>query len=138
MLLWKKHLIIIIVLTIFQLAFIDNAEADELTHNNIAVSLVIDSSGSMSSTDPNRLRETAAHIFIDLLSPKDYLGIITFNSDVDLVVPMEQISNGQGRESLKELLSSRLSSTAGNTDYKEALELANRQLKDLNEDNVQK
>ncbi|NLC12067.1 MAG: hypothetical protein GX767_07440 [Firmicutes bacterium] len=45
-----------------------------VTTENLSVVMVIDVSGSMSSTDPQRLRESAACIFIDLLAPEDRLG----------------------------------------------------------------
>ena len=62
----------------------------------------------MNTTDPQRLREAAANVFIDLLSPEDYLGIITFNNEVDLVISMEQLKDISIRESFKERLSPNL------------------------------
>ena len=54
--------------------FSPSVQAAAVTTENLSVVLVIDVSGSMSSTDPQRLRESAACIFIDLLAPEDRLG----------------------------------------------------------------
>ena len=39
---------------------------------------------------------TAAHIFIDRLSPEDYLGIITFNSKEEVILPIQTESTVEG------------------------------------------
>ena len=54
-------------------------EANEgLASEPLSIILLIDISGSMSRTDPQRLRETASGVFIDMLSPEDNLGIFIF------------------------------------------------------------
>ncbi len=90
---------------------------------NIAVILLIDTSGSMRTTDPQRLRETAAHIFIDLLSPEDYLGLITFDHEANVVLPLQKVGSSAHKELFKERLSPRLE-PRGNTDFTRALEVA--------------
>lgn len=105
--------------------------------DTLAVSLVIDTSGSMKDTDPQRLRETAANIFIDLLGPKDYLGIITFNSNVDLVIPMERLGDTINRDLYKTTLNPSLEAS-GNTDYKAAFNKANEEILKLTDTDVRK
>ena len=109
----------------------------DLNSETLAVQLVIDTSGSMNTTDPQRLREQVANVFIDYLNPEDYLGIITFNSSVDLVIPMDQLKDEATRISYKERLSPKLVGIA-DTDYKAALDEANKQLEGLYRHNVNK
>ena len=109
----------------------------DLDSERLAISLVIDTSGSMEDTDPQRLRESVTNSFIDHLNPDDYLGIITFNSHVDLVIAPEKLENDTIRDEMKEILANKLED-AGNTDYTSALEEANDSLQLLNEDNLTK
>lgn len=103
------------------------ARAEEaFTGEKLAIILVIDTSGSMQDTDPQMLRETASRIFIDLLSPEDFLGIITFDHDARVVFPLERIESSSRKELIKEKLSAELQ-PRGYTDYLEALEAAREQ-----------
>lgn len=106
--------------------------AAALPSETLVVMLVIDTSGSMQYSDPQRLRETAARMFIDLLSTEDYLGIITFDHEVEVMLPLQQLDTYSNKELFKERLSSGLQ-PRGNTDYQIALEAACQQLqaKDL-------
>lgn len=97
-----------------------------LTGEKLAIILVIDTSGSMQNTDPQMLRETASRIFIDLLSPEDFLGVITFDHDTRVVFPLERIESASRKELIKEKLSAELQ-PRGYTDYLEALEAARKQ-----------
>ena len=94
----------------------------------MALMLVIDVSGSMGYTDPERLRETAAHMLVDLLGPEDYLGIVTFDHEVELMLPLQQLKSYEDKKKVKESLSAGLK-PRGNTDYQIALEAALRHLK---------
>jgi Mg-chelatase subunit ChlD len=96
---------------------------EALTGEKLAIILVIDTSGSMQNTDPQMLRETASRIFIDLLSPEDFLGVITFDHDARVVFPLERIESTSRKEQIKEKLSAELQ-PRGYTDYLEALEAA--------------
>lgn len=109
----------------------------KLSTETLAVTLVIDTSGSMATTDPQKLRETAANIFIDLLSPEDYLGIITFNTKEEVVIPMQQVQNSQNKANFEKVLSQKLQST-GDTDYLIAFNEASRQLSSVKKENVRK
>ena len=75
-----------------------NAYGDRAMEN-LAIALVIDTSASMSYTDPGRLRETAADMFIDLLGPLDRLAIITFDQKVHRVVPLQQLGGAASQHS---------------------------------------
>lgn len=131
--------IIIAILLIFNLNPAFAEPFGDLNSENLAISLVIDSSGSMYSTDPNRLRGHVAEVFIDYLNPEDYLGIITFNSQVDLIIPMGQLSNSSTRDYYKETLNKNIDGDPmANTNYEAALREANNQLENLDQVNVRK
>lgn len=136
----RKLVLILLILSISIFSFDVLSYArpiDNLSSETLAISLIIDTSGSMTQTDPQRLRQSVADVFIDYLNPEDYLGIITFNSEVDLVIPIEKLSDDSRRSDLKESLSTRLDGTA-HTDYKAALDEANSQLDALSDSDVSK
>jgi Mg-chelatase subunit ChlD len=103
----------------------------------LAVTLVIDTSGSMATTDPQKLRERAANSFIDLLSPEDYLSIITFNTKEEVVLPMQKIQSSDNKASFKKSLSQKLRDI-GDTDYVLALNEASKQLSTVKDVKVRK
>lgn len=103
----------------------------------MAISLIIDTSGSMNNTDPQRLREKTANIFIELLAQEDYLNIITFDSNVNLVIPAEQLKDISIRKSFKERLTPYLEA-GGNTNYTAAFIRANDELVKLEASNSRK
>lgn len=91
--------------------------------DNLAVVLVIDVSGSMSYTDPQRLRETAAGMFIDLLGDEDYLGVVIFDDRAELVVPLGPVGSPADKEAIMGKLSPQLD-PRGDTDFIAGLQLA--------------
>lgn len=110
---------------------------EELIPEKLAVSLVIDTSGSMADTDPDRLRETAANIFIDLLSPEDNLGIITFNTNTIEVLPITPVGTSENKVSIKSTLAPNLNAT-GDTNYQAAIQAASNQLTSFSGTDVRK
>ena len=112
-------------------------EIQEYTPETVAVSLVIDTSGSMMANDPENLRSTASELFIDLLSPDDYLGIITFDTKATEVLPLQKVSNTNNKIEFKEKLIPYLVAK-GDTNYKIALEEAASQLSSVTDPNVRK
>ena len=77
------------------------ATAATTASKRIAVSLVIDTSGSMEETDPANLRKTAADIFVDMLSPEDYVGIVSFSTEVTELAPMQQVGDATNKQAIK-------------------------------------
>ena len=104
----------------------DEGGAGESPFDNLAVALVIDISGSMSYTDPLRLRETASGMFIDLLGTDDYLSVITFDHEAELIKPLGPVGSRSDKEALMEKLAPKLDHR-GDTDFIEALDLARSQ-----------
>ena len=102
----------------------------------LAVSLIIDKSGSMSTTDPLKMRETAANIFIDLLSPEDNLGIISFSTETLEIQPMSNIAS-IGKNAIKENIAGKFEAE-GDTDYQKAFQKAYEQLNGFKDENVKK
>lgn len=103
---------------------------------NVAISLIIDKSGSMNDTDPNLMRETAANILIDLLSPEDRLGIISFSAEAQELQPMAVVGD-VGKDALKSKVTGNLVAL-GDTDYLKAFDLAYRQMESVEEENLNK
>ncbi len=97
------------------------AREEDITSEALSVLLVIDVSGSMARTDPEMLRETAACVFIDLLSPEDHLGIVAFDHDAEIIIPLQKVGGSANKARIKEILSSSLM-PRGYTDFKKALE----------------
>ncbi|MDW7740444.1 MAG: vWA domain-containing protein [Bacillota bacterium] len=97
--------------------------------DNLAVILVIDISGSMSYTDPLRLRETAAGVFIDLLGADDFLGVVTFDDRAEVVIPLAPAGSPAAKEALIQKLSTELD-PRGDTDFVAGLQLAHSQFAD--------
>ena len=110
---------------------------DDLNAEKLAVSLVVDISGSMIFTDPNMLRERVVEVFIDMLNPDDYLGIVTFHSEVDLVIDPERMNGEATRNSFKERIAGRLQAQA-DTDYDSALKAAIQQLDQVQDGEARK
>lgn len=132
---------IFVVCSLIILLFLNAAKSvsaeETTTSEKIAVSLVIDTSGSMADTDPNNLRKTAADIFIDLLSPEDYLGIVTFSTDVVEAFPLQQVVSVENKANMKSVLAPAVTAT-GDTDYLKALQAAEYQLDGFTEQDVRK
>ncbi|EEG78392.1 VWA domain-containing protein [Dethiobacter alkaliphilus] len=95
------------------------------TTEALSVILVVDISGSMDRNDPQYLRETATLIFMDLLGPKDYLGVLAFDDRIEELVPLQQVADNKG--TFKEAVEGNLV-PRGFTDYVGALEEAFEQL----------
>lgn len=134
-----KNAFILVFLSIFIGWVILSREAMAVTtaSERIAVTLVIDTSGSMAETDPNHLRKTAADIFVDMLSPEDHVGIVSFATEATELVPMQQVGDTANKQTIKNTLAS-ITEVNGNTNYRAALEKAEEQLGSIDDPNVRK
>ncbi|HEX5351311.1 MAG TPA: vWA domain-containing protein, partial [Trichococcus sp.] len=137
---FKQMVSIGALLTLIFLGIFSNngtAAAEIGTSEKIAVSLVIDTSGSMAETDPTNLRKTAADVFVDMLSPEDYVGIVSFSTDVMELAPMQQVGDATNKQNIKASLAPIVNAN-GNTNYQLALQKAEQQLDSYTEENVKK
>ncbi len=130
----RGNLIKLIIMTILLLTIPSGRHgtarsAANTTSEPLSIILLIDVSGSMSRTDPQRLRETAAGIFIDMLSPEDYLGVIIFDDEVEVVIPLEQVKDYDNKRMIKEILFPKLD-PRGFTDYNGAFKTVFTHLKE--------
>lgn len=134
----KRWLLISLSLLLLNLVTITQANPiDQAVPDRLAVALVVDTSGSMRTTDPQKLRETAAQIFIDLLSPGDQLSIITFNTEAEVMLPLQEVKSNEDKAQFKRLLEPKMV-TNGDTNYLEALNEAANQLDSITTGNVRK
>lgn len=67
----------------------------------LSVVLIIDSSGSMTLNDPQRLRVEAAKAFIDAAQPGDEIGVVDFADDARLLAAVTLIQSAADRNALK-------------------------------------
>ena len=133
----KKIALVVILISLFIFNIPSICAEETTTSEKIAVSLVIDTSGSMADTDPNNLRKTAAEIFIDLLSPDDYFGVVMFSTDAVEAIPMQQVVSMENKANLKSTLAPAITAS-GDTDYLKALQAAEYQLDSFAEQDVRK
>lgn len=134
----KRGVVIGILLAFIGLGKFSTVSAEETgTSEKIAVSLVIDTSGSMAETDPTNLRKTAADIFVDLLSPEDYVGIVSFSTDVTELAPMQQVGDVANKQNIKASFAPIVNAN-GNTNYQLALQKAEQQLDSYAGEDVRK
>ncbi|RME45295.1 MAG: VWA domain-containing protein [Chloroflexi bacterium] len=63
--------------------------------NSIDVVLLIDSSGSMSQSDPYDFRKAAAKVFVDAMENGDRLAIVDFDSDTNVLYPLQMLGSNR-------------------------------------------
>lgn len=102
------------------------AESAPASADPIDVVMLIDSSGSMSKSDPGQLNLTASHMLIDLLSPGDRVSLVDFDSKASVIAPLTAVSSQADRDALSAKLSA--ITAVGSTDYAAALSAARAQL----------
>jgi hypothetical protein len=87
------------------------------------IEAIIDDSGSMAGTDPNKLRVQGLDLLINSLSKKTYLGAVEFGSGfitpaADTVFPPEPV--GPNAAAMKAALETSIQADNGSTDYNAA------------------
>ncbi|MDR2337541.1 MAG: VWA domain-containing protein [Deltaproteobacteria bacterium] len=65
---------------------------DELLTSGIEIILLLDSSRSMTRTDPQRLREQGTKLLLSFLDKNDKIGIYHFGHEVKQVMPLQPLS----------------------------------------------
>ena len=86
-------LILVVLVTASQyFSSLANADEKELTDNSpegLDVVLLMDASGSMLNTDPLRLRDQGAKLFLQFLKTGDRLSIVQFAGDAHVLQPLQ-------------------------------------------------
>lgn len=98
--------------------------------------LIIDSSRSMQRTDPQKLREQAAKLFVRLLSEGDRLAIISFDKESKEVLPLTEV-RADTIETFDQAISG-IVYEGGFTDIESALSQANKVLSEEGRKDVAK
>jgi von Willebrand factor type A domain len=93
------------------------------------IEAIVDDSGSMVDSDPNRLRVQAMDLLINALAPTTALGAVEFGSSfdpaspsADVVFPVE--ATGPNSAAMKSALDVEIQGDAGGTDYNAAFDTA--------------
>lgn len=75
--------------------------------NQLDAVLVIDASGSMQETDPNKLGLEGVKLFVDMMGATgNQVGIVTYGSSVNAVYPMTEVESQQDKEHIKAFVDS--------------------------------
>ena len=85
------------------------------------VVIVFDTSGSMRTSDPKRLSQEAAHLFVSLARPEDAIGVVSFSDHGVPLMPLTSLNSPATKTRLQVLLKS-LAFTGQTTDLAAALE----------------
>lgn len=112
---------------VFPLAAEQRELSTENTIDKVDAILLLDASGSMRTTDPLRLRDEGAKLFIQFLKPGDRLGIIEFSETVKTIRPLSEYSSEQSAQISSDL--QKVGNSGTYTDLLSALKTAHRELK---------
>ncbi|MEE1071252.1 MAG: vWA domain-containing protein, partial [Cellulosilyticum sp.] len=76
------------------------------THNGqLDAVLVIDASGSMKETDPNKLGLEGVKLFVDMMAASgNQVGIVTYGSKVEATYPMKAVNSQSDKEAIKDFV----------------------------------
>lgn len=102
------------------------------TADAVDVVVLIDSSGSMRTSDPGQLSLTASRMLIDLLATGDRAALLDFDSKARVVAPLTVIDDSADRAALQAKLATVRAD--GYTDYATALAAAYEQLAGAKDD----
>ncbi len=89
-------------------------------NHSIDVALIIDSSGSMTSSDPGDMRKEAAKLFVDTAASNDQVAIIDFDSYALLRWGLQELTDD--RSSIKNAID--MIDSSGGTNISNALQMA--------------
>ena len=94
---YMRLFLILIAICIAQTSFAANSK--KTADSDIRV--LVDISGSMKNNDPDNLRVPAVQLFSQLLPPNSRSGVWTFGQYVNMLVPLDQVSNDWKYEALR-------------------------------------
>ena len=112
--------------SIYAVFVIDNAFFEAFGANEVAATCLpsdsatgfdivfaIDTSGSMRSTDPARLRVSAAKEFVDTMRPQDRAAVVTFNSTAVTRLGFTSVDSDANQTAIDSALNSGLAASGG-------------------------
>lgn len=103
----------------------------------IDVVIVIDTSGSMKATDPDKIATDAAKLFIDMLEAEgSNVGLVPFSDELGTIYPMTELGGREDKEKLKKAIESLV--ITGDTDMGMAVKKGYQMLKDMPDTGNQK
>ena len=98
----KKYIKSTVVLVVLMLFCLPHMLFASTNNDKLDAVLVIDASGSMKETDPNKLGLEGVKLFIDMMaSTGNQVGIVTYGSEVDEVYPMTKVNSQSDKEAIK-------------------------------------
>ncbi len=113
-----------------------HARASDKEEAGVDIAIVVDTSGSMKSTDPNHIAIEAAKLFIDMTEISDTrIALVTFSDQLGRVTTLKDIHTISDKESIKSNLNE--ISYQGDTDMGLALEKGYEILKEGRKDKKQ-
>ncbi len=92
------------------------------TSDKVDAVLVLDASGSMLVTDPARLRDQGAKLFLQSLRPEDRVALVQFSREASIVRPLQLYSKEQSPEIERDL--GKIENTGAYTDLLSGIKLA--------------
>lgn len=107
-----------------------NAQEKSGNSEGCAISVALDVSGSMKTTDPDRMSIELIKLFIDACGSCDYINITAYNDEIVYSSGMADMGNVSEKESLKQALDT--IEFAGNTDNGLGLLTATKAVTEMN------
>ncbi|MCL2576611.1 MAG: VWA domain-containing protein [Defluviitaleaceae bacterium] len=100
---WLVYLAVSI---LFAFLFVHTPAVAEAPADGIDVILVIDTSGSMRTSDPERITLEAAQLFMDMMETRNSrIGIVGFSGGLHSVMPLTQINDPSIRNNIRRTIS---------------------------------
>lgn len=91
------------IILLIELLFIPlKAQASDFGDSGVDVVIVVDTSGSMKSTDPERIAIEAANLFIDMIEMSESkIGLVSFSSKLGTIIELTDINSISDKKDLK-------------------------------------
>lgn len=124
-----RVLVMLLVLTIIAVSCVVSVSAEEKTSNRFNVVFVIDASGSMLDTDPDKLRFDATNLFLGLLANYgNYVGSVIFTDTIVATNTISAVSGSADKAKIQSAMEK--APVNGGTDIGLALDKAVKMLDD--------
>ncbi|MDP4146955.1 MAG: VWA domain-containing protein [Bacillota bacterium] len=101
-----RNSFICILIFMFQIFYVPVIHAQNLgTSSNMDVVFVLDSSGSMSTSDPEEIRTEAIKMFLDMSHVQgDKVGLVAYSDNIVREKSLDKISSSQDKDSIKSMI----------------------------------